>query len=168
MCISWFTQPTGSFASCYLFNQSTHAFCRVRIELGRTARNGDNGDTLVSSHATRAVGFVPNGRDYHTSQLERWSINEAHHLCYDDEPLPQDPVVGYTVFDSTTPGDFVHRGNPITVTPHLPEGITREDMVMLARLVMAETTQGRIRLTARDASEAALRDAILEAIRVRR
>lgn len=167
MYISWFTQPANSFASCYLYNCTTYEFCRVRIELGRRASEQDNGDTIVSYRATRTVGFVPNGDGYRTSQLERWSINGAHQLCYDGTPLPQDPVVGYSVFDSTTPASFVHRGNPITDDPRLPEGITREDMVMLARLVM-ENDRGRITLTARGATEIELRDAILQAIRARR
>jgi len=167
MCISWFTQPANSFASCYVYNRTTHEFCRVRIELGRRASEHDNGDTIVSYRATRAVGFVPNGQDYRTSQLERWSINGTHRLCYNGEPLPQDPVVGYTVFDSTAPDSFVHRGNPITTNPRLPAGITREDMIMLAQLVM-ENDRGRITLTARTATEIELRDAILGAIRARR
>jgi len=167
MCISWFTQPANSFASCYLYNRTTHEFCRVRIELGRSASEQDNGDTIVSYLATRAVGFVANGDGYRTSQLERWSINEAHQLCYNGESLPQDPAAGSSVFDSTTPASFVHRGNPITSDPRLPAGITREDMVTLARLVM-ENDRGRITLTARDATEIELRDAILQAIRARR
>lgn len=167
MCISWFTQPANSFASCYLYNRTTHEFCRVRIELGRTASDHDNGGTMVSYRATRAVGFVANGQDYRTSQLQRWSINGAHRLCYNGAPLPQDPVVGYTVFDSTTPGEFVHRGNPITDNPRLPAGVTREDMIMLARLVM-ENDRARVPLTARDATETELRDAILHAIHERR
>ena len=52
--------------------------------------------------------------------------------------------------------------------PRLPEGISQEDMVELARLVMLERPAQRVQLTARDASPEALRDAILDAIRARR
>ncbi|WP_146745781.1 hypothetical protein V1599_04230 [Enterobacter sp. ECC-175] len=164
MNIHWFTQPQNSYASCYLYNTETHAFCRVRIELNRNDEDG----TFVSFYPSRAVGFVADGQNYRTSQNARWSINDEHRLRYDGTVLPQDPREGYTVFDSTTPARFVHRGNAITVTPRLPAGITQEDMVELARLVMLERPAARVQLTARDASAETLRDAILDAIRARR
>ena len=164
MVIHWFTQPQNSYASCYLYNTETHAFCRVRIELNR---NDDDG-TFVSFRPARAVGFVEDGQNYRTSQNARWSINDAHRLCYDATPLSQEPSEGFTVFDSTSPERFIHRGNRITTMPRLPEGISQEDMVELARLVMLERPAQRVQLTARDASPEALRDAILDAIRARR
>ncbi|MCI1900865.1 MAG: hypothetical protein LKI85_21155 [Enterobacter sp.] len=164
MYIHWFTQPENSYASCYLYDTETHAFCRVRIELNR----GDEDGTFVSFRSSRAVGFVADGQNYRTSQNARWSINASNRLCYDATPLPQEPREGYTVFDSTTPATFIHRGNRITTTPHLPEGISSENMIELARLVMLEQTTQRVQLTTRDATPAELRDAILNAIQARR
>ncbi|KAF1370474.1 hypothetical protein [Yokenella regensburgei] len=163
MPIYWFTQPANSFASCYLYDQETHEFCRVRLELNRD----DNHGTFVSYYATRAVGFVADGQNYRTSQNQRWTINDANRLCYNGAPLPQDPVSGMTVFDSTDPASFVHRGNPITNAPVLPPGISQAQLRQLADLVRAEGPDGRVQLTARDATPQQLAQAIVAAIQAR-
>lgn len=152
MILSWFTQPPGAFASYYQYDTSTREFSRIRLELGRTSQTRTN-DTFVSYKSGRAVGF--SDQRLSTSDLGRWSVDDDGQLCFDDVALPSDkPSAGDRVYDTSDPGSFVHRGNAVTDTPALPEGIAPKHLALLANDSML--TRKTIALTGGDAEASAL------------
>lgn len=157
MIISWFTQPPGKFASYYQYDTATLEFSRTRLELGRSSSTRTN-DTFVSYNPERTVGFA--SAQYPTSNPdEHWSVNGDGKLCYDGTALPSaKPSAGDRVYDTSDPASFVHRGNPVTETPVLPEGIEPKHLALLANDAMLN--QRTIQLTAGNAKASELVGAI--------
>lgn len=156
MILSWFTQPPGGFSSYYQFDTATREFSRIRLELGRQSETRTT-DTFVSYNSDRAVGF--SAQRLSTSDLTRWSVDEDGQLCFDDVALPSDkPSAGDRVYDSSNPDSFVHRGNPVTDAPVLPQDIQAKHLALLANDALL--TRKGFTLTANDAGELALSAAI--------
>jgi hypothetical protein len=155
MIISWFTQPAG-FASYYQYDTSTKQFSRTRLELGRGGSDG--GDTFVSYKPKRYVGFSKD--TYSSSDLSKWSV-EDDALCYNKTKLKSGPPEsGDKVYDSTDTGEFVHRGNPVTEQPTLPDGISGKHLALLANDVFVNGQKGTFKLTEGTASPEDLAEAI--------
>ncbi|MCE0915821.1 MULTISPECIES: hypothetical protein [unclassified Pseudomonas] len=157
MIISWFTQPTDANASYYQYDSVTQQFSRIRLELGRTSMSGNNG-TFATYKSQRTFGF--SDQRYSTQNpADHWSVNEDGKLCYDKTVLRGvPPQVGDKVYDSSNTNEFVHRGNPVTDTPELPEGILPKHLALLANEAMVQKAQ--IDLTLGTATQEALIEAI--------
>jgi hypothetical protein len=162
MILAWFTQPPGKFSSYYQYDTITNKFCRVRLELGRQSSSGSTNDTFIGLKTKRYVGF---SKDKFSSKSDKWSVNDDGELCYDGKPLPGSPKPGDTVYDTTNPDDFIHRGNPVTGdAPKLPPGVEPKHLELLVNDVFTNTKNVTIKLTANNAKPEALAQAIQDKV----
>lgn len=165
MIISWFSQPEGSFSSYYQYDTVTTNFTRIRLELGRASSNGSTDDTFVGYKTERYVGFTDESLSTRKSNLGHWSVNEDNELCYDGAPLPGGrPSDGDRIYDCTDPSSFVHRGNPVTDTPTLPDGIAPKHLALLANETFGGSRDTTTKLTGSDATGADLSRALKQAV----
>ena len=140
--ITWFTQPQNSFASYYYFDDTTHNFVRIRLELGRQ----DSG-TLAMYRTNRYVGF--SNKRYNTEARKKFFVDDGSiktdtdsclACCFSSlrsEVLQSNPQDGLTVYDFTSndgthPVGTPHVGNPVTTAPRLPNGISAQNLNTLA------------------------------------
>ncbi|MDR2626468.1 MAG: hypothetical protein LBC40_00350 [Dysgonamonadaceae bacterium] len=153
----WFTQPRNSFASCYAYNKGTKNFVRIRLELGRKSIPGhdiNSGKPKIMVKKNRYVGFSKDaGLDI--SETSYWSVDgdkiKYKETTGKEEILSLDSSDGLVTYDfSLKPGTSltknVHKGNPVTPTPTLPEGITSDEIQQLAISYLGEK-EGSILLT---------------------
>jgi hypothetical protein len=165
MIISWFSQPEGSFSSYYQYDTVTTNFTRIRLELGRASSNGSTDDTFIGYKTERYVGFSDVRLSTSKSNLGHWSVNEDNQLCYDGAPLPGGrPSDGARIYDCTDPSSFVHRGNPVTDTPTLPDGIAPKHLALLANETFGGSRDSTTKLTGSDATDAELSTALKQAV----
>lgn len=165
MIISWFSQPEGSFSSYYQYDTVTTNFTRIRLELGRVSSSGATDDTFIGYKTERYVGFSDQRYSTSKSNLGHWSVNADNELCYDGVALPGGrPADGARIYDCTNPGSFVHRGNPVTDTPTLPEGIAPKHLALLANETFGGSKDAMTKLTDSDATDAELSTALKQAV----
>lgn len=144
MIITWFTDPSkgtftegsGKFSSYYQYDTTTRKFVRIRLELGRkSSSNGDSGRTGAFFKEKRYVGFS-NDPNIRTSEKSKWSINENGQLEFNGKALETKPAEGLGVFDTSSStfneDTFIHRGNAVTNSPNLPEGIEIKHLNLIA------------------------------------
>jgi hypothetical protein len=165
MIMSWFTQPPGENSSYYQYDTVTKNFTRIRLELDRASSSGSTDDTFVGYKAERYVGFSTARYSTSKGNLGDWSVNEDGALCYKGVALPADrPDAGARTYDCTDPSSFVHRGNPVTTTPTLPEGIGAKHLALLANETFGGAHDAMTKLTGPDASDAELSKALKDAV----
>ncbi|MCK8521150.1 hypothetical protein M0D21_06210 [Aquimarina sp. D1M17] len=171
MIITWFTDPSkGSFtegstkfSSYYQFDTETKKFTRIRLELGRKASSsgGDDGRTGAFFKEERYVGFS-NDPKVRSSQPTKWSVNDKGELCFDGDPLQTKPAKDLRTYDTSSTvfneDTFIHKGNAITDSPNLPEGIETKHLSLIANDTTLEGES--IKLTSRDVSSTDLSDAL--------
>jgi hypothetical protein len=148
MIISWFTQPKKPFSSYYQYDTVTRHFSRTRLELDRSSKSGHSNDTFVSYSKQRAVGFTNKRCPYDSEKPgQHWSVENGT-LCYNGKPLPSaSPRSGYRVYDTSNPQNSVHKGNAVTDTPKLPDGIGAKHLALLANDTMINKPADDITLT---------------------
>ncbi len=139
MIISWFTDPSKGtfstkprkFSSYYQYDTETKHFTRIRLELDRTVKAHDAGDTQGMYKKTRYVGFS-DVTNLPTDQTD-WSFNEDDQLVYNGDVLKSTPSPNDRTYDWSGKDTVkVHRGTPVTDSPNLPEGIEPKHLSLIA------------------------------------
>lgn len=165
---TWFTLPRNNgFSSFYCYHTKTNEFCRVRLELNRQGKYGDDGRTSVFYSNYRAIGF--SSRNDLDTRPWAWCVKNTafgSRLLYKDylflnsEPDEKNKYV----YDSSDPRIYIHRGNPIVPQEEavLPPGIRREHLLKLVRVAFSR--KHNIRLTDRNATPNQLANKILASI----
>lgn len=130
---TWYTQPKSSFASFYYYLPDTKELVRIRMELGRSSRNSDDGSTRVIYRKNRYVGFSSERiADRETLRVEDNKI----------KGLEADPAEDLRVYDfssanAQTPDKTPHVGNLVTTQPKLPKGVNEEMLRKVAEKAIA-------------------------------
>ncbi len=165
MIIIWYTQPIGGFSSFYYYDKVARILVRIRLELNRKKTDHDNGEAMAIYRINRYCAFSRNPELLETSKL---SVLNGVVVASKDNDLSDVPKDGYYVYDFSSkdgknPDRRPHNGNVVTSKPLLPDGITEMHLKLLAQKCIA--LKSGIVLVPRNASEAQLKQAILDAIK---